>query len=183
MLPRLLGTILVPEWLIQEEQQGVALYARLDTTSSAQQTLLLEGSNVDSLQRGAYMGRAAAAAKSLSKDVGHNGPNRHTIGSRLGKLLVVLLGQFSLSSARFLPQSAGSTTFHGDYFHVKTDKQMKSLECKMTKEENNFLLVAGKDCKQQWINEIAQMSNSTSNHSCYITPQLETIQECWMSLN
>ena len=73
---------LVPEWLIQDEQQGVSLYARMDTTSSAQQTLLLEGSNIDSLQRGAYMGRAAASAKSLSKDVGHNGPNRHTIGSR-----------------------------------------------------------------------------------------------------
>ena len=41
----------------------------------------------------------------------------------------------------------------------------------MTKEENNLLLVAGKDCKEQWINDIAQMSSSTSNHSCYITPQ------------
>lgn len=76
-----------------------------------------------------------------------------------------------MSSARFLLQSAGSTTFHGDYFHVKTDKHMKSLECKMTKEENNLLLVAGKDCREQRINDIAQMSNSTSNHSCYITPQ------------
>lgn len=154
--PQCCHVYLVPEWLIR-----VALYARMGTTSSAQQTLLLEGSNIDSWQRGAYIGRAAAAAKSLSKDVGHNGPNRHTIGSRLGKLLVVLLGQLSVSSARFLPQSAGSTTFHGDYFHVKTDKHMKSLECKMTKEENNLLLLAGQDCKEQWINDIAQMSNST----------------------
>ena len=83
----------------------------------------------------------------------------------------MLLGQFSVSSARFLPQPAGSTTFHGDYFHVKTDKHMKSLECKMTKEENNLLLVAGKDCKEQWISDIAQISIATSNHSCYITPQ------------
>ena len=112
------------------------------------------------------MRRAAGAAKSLSKDVGHNGPNRHTIGSRLGKLLVMLLGQFSVSSARLLSQPAGSATFHGDYFHVKTDKHMKSLEYKMMKEENNFLLVARKDCKEQWVNDIAQTLNATSNHSC-----------------
>ena len=54
--PKCCHIYLVPEWLIRDEHHEVALYASMDTTSPFQQTLLLEGANIDSLQRGAYMG-------------------------------------------------------------------------------------------------------------------------------
>ena len=81
----------------------------------------------------------------------------------------MLLGQFSVGTAKLLSQPAGSTPFHGDYFHVKTDKQMKNLECKMMKEENNLLLVTGKNCKEQWVNDIDQMPDAISSHSIHAT--------------
>ena len=68
---------LVPDWIIQDAEPNTALYARMDETSAIRQTVLLEGEELNRLQRGAYMGRAAEAVKSLNEDAGRNGPNRH----------------------------------------------------------------------------------------------------------
>jgi hypothetical protein len=50
------------------------MYVNMDRTSWAQTQMLVEGHQIDQLQQGAYMERAAAAYKALDKP----GPNRHS---------------------------------------------------------------------------------------------------------
>ena len=164
--PRCCQVFLVPPGILKEPgEPSTAMYASMGRTSADQQTLLLEGHAYSALQRGAYMGRVSEAVKSL-KHLDKTGPNRPKVGTSIGKLLIVLLGQFSLSSAHCLSQSPGST-----FFHIKSDKHFGNLESKLRRDENNLLVVAGRNCKEHWINDIAQISDATSNHSCFITPQ------------
>ena len=93
---------LVPSEVIETE--ATAMYVNMDRTSWAQSQILVEGHQIGQLQQGAYMERAAAAYKALDKP----GPNRHS-SWKLGHLLIVLLGQFSMSTAQFVTQPAGNS--------------------------------------------------------------------------
>ena len=116
---------LVPSEVIGTD--ATAMYVNMDRTSWAQTQMLVEGHQIDQLQQGAYMERAAAAYKALDKP----GPNRHS-SWKLGHLLIVLLGQFSMPTAQFVTQPAGNS-FSQERVHVKTDKQFRALEDKLKK--------------------------------------------------
>ena len=117
--PRACVVFLIPSEVIGTG--ATAMYVNMDQTSRAQTQMLVEGHQIDQLQQGAYMERAAAVYKALDKP----GLNRQS-SWKLGHLLIVLLGQFSMSTAQFASQPAGNP-FSQERFHVKTDKQFRAL--------------------------------------------------------
>ena len=65
-----------------------------------------------------------------------------------------------MPTAQFVTQPAGNS-FSQERIHVKTDKQFRALEDKLRKEDNNLLMIVGKNANEQWLNDIAMTSGAS----------------------